>query len=112
MGASSTSFKKGQKRPANAGRKKGTPNKSSTVIRDRLEERGFDIVDATIGLFQDPDTPPEIKFKCLYFLADFSYYKPKNPLDLPGAVPPRPDTDEATLSDEELEEALDGSDGA
>lgn len=35
-------FKKGQKRPENAGRKKGTPNKRTAEIAERL--KGVDIV--------------------------------------------------------------------
>jgi len=36
-------FKTGQKRPANAGRKKATPNKNSLVLREQLEALGVSL---------------------------------------------------------------------
>lgn len=38
MSASSTSFRKGSKRPPRAGRKKGTPNKVTKAYKDFLQE--------------------------------------------------------------------------
>lgn len=101
-------FKKGEKRPPNAGRKKGTPNKATATFRDALSQHEFDVVMATIELYREIDTPPDIRFKCLYLLAEYSYYKPKNPLELPGAIPERPDTPETELSDDDITKALDG----
>lgn len=100
-------FKKGDKKPPNSGRKKGTPNKSTATFRDALNQHDFDIVKATIELYQEVDTPPDIRFKCLYLLAEYSYYKPKNPLELPGAEPERPATPETELSNDEITDALD-----
>ncbi len=37
-------YPKGQPRPAGAGRKKGTPNKSTQNIKDRLQEMGCDYI--------------------------------------------------------------------
>lgn len=38
-------FKKGDPRPANAGRKKGTPHKKSMLVREILDNHGINIVD-------------------------------------------------------------------
>jgi len=100
-------FKKGQPRPKNAGRKKDTPNKSTATFRDSLMEKGFDIVKATVRLYENVETPPDIKFKCLALLAEYSYYKPKNPLDIPGALPERPESEETDLTDDEITDELD-----
>lgn len=48
-------FKKGQKRPANAGRKKGTPNKRSINLDEKLQELGFDVVDEYICIYNSTE---------------------------------------------------------
>ena len=48
-------FKKGQKRPTNAGRKKGTPNKKSIGLDEKLKELGFNVVDEYIGIFNETE---------------------------------------------------------
>jgi hypothetical protein len=43
---SDTKFKKGDKRPANAGRKKGTPNKSTAELREVVKGKlGVDVLE-------------------------------------------------------------------
>jgi hypothetical protein len=93
--------------PKSGGRKKGTPNRVTQDFRNRLEELGFDPIQGAIDLFNDLETPPDIRFRCIYFLAEFSFYKPKNPLDLPGAqLPPPPRDATEGMSDEDLDDAL------
>lgn len=93
--------------PKSGGRKKGTPNKVTADFKNRLEELGFDPIQGAIDLFEDRDTPPDIKFRCIYFLAEFSFYKPKNPLDVAGAqLPPPPRDATEGMSDEDLDNEL------
>lgn len=93
--------------PKTGGRKKGTPNKVTADFRERVLEENFCPIKAAIALYEDFETPHDIKFKCIYFIAEFSYYKPKNPLDVPGnSLPPAPSEDSSALTDEELESAI------
>jgi hypothetical protein len=50
----------GQK-PANSGRKKGTPNTVTADIRERLAVAFAKGTDAMIVLLEDPDTDPRIR---------------------------------------------------
>lgn len=98
----------GQKKTG--GRPKGAQNKVTADFRQRLEASGFDVITAAIKLFEDDETPHEIKFKCLYLLTEFSFYKPKNPLDIPGSIlPPKPAAVCEELDDGELDDAIDSS---
>jgi len=89
------------------GRTKGTPNKVTADFRERVLEQNFCPIKAAIQLYEDFETPHDIKFKCIYFIAEFSYYKPKNPMDVPGnTLPPPPSEETNLLSDEELDVAI------
>ena len=50
---SSTSFKPGQPRPANAGRKKGTPNKKTVAFQQLLEKHNFDPGEELIYVYNE-----------------------------------------------------------
>ncbi len=41
-------FKKGDKKPANSGRKKGTPHKKSLLVREVLENHGINLAEQII----------------------------------------------------------------
>lgn len=52
-------FKKGEPRPKNAGRKKGTPNKKTQDVTDKLEAMGCDPIEGMAKIaekaFEDAD---------------------------------------------------------
>jgi hypothetical protein len=91
-------FTKGEKRPPNAGRKKGTLNKATTSFRQQVAERGFSVVDAAITLLSETEDDA-IKAKMIEFIAKYSHVIPtREEADEPE------DSPEEELSTEELEE--------
>lgn len=48
-------FKKGEKRPDNAGRKKGTKNKLNLGVEEALQARGIDCVDEMLDIAQNTE---------------------------------------------------------
>lgn len=62
--------------PKSGGRKKGTPNKKRIFVAERLAELNFCVVQNIIILYEQADTPPEIKCKLLNMLLDYSAPKP------------------------------------
>lgn len=98
-------FKKGQQKLPNSGRKKGTPNKSTVKVSERLIELNFDPVEELVALYKRVDEPESklVDLKIIQTLMQYTFYLPKNPLDLPNAAPPPPD-----MSDEEASEILGG----
>ncbi|MBC96397.1 MAG: hypothetical protein CME63_01500 [Halobacteriovoraceae bacterium] len=48
------SFKKGEQRPAKAGRKKGTPNKRTNKVIELLKGEGYDPLLEAVKLLQEP----------------------------------------------------------
>lgn len=66
--------------PKTGGRVKGTPNKSSSKWSEILEGESFSIPEQAIKMFNDPSTPPNIKFQILQFLASYTTasIKPKD----------------------------------
>jgi len=98
-------FQPGHKK--HGGRTKGTLNKYSIDIRAAVAEKKIDLVDLAMDLYHNIESPPEVKFKVIQLLFDFSAFKPKNPLDLPGAVIQLPLTVESRLSTYDLERAID-----
>jgi hypothetical protein len=54
-------FLAGQARPADAGRRAGTPNKINQHIRDRLAKLHCDPLTAPVKMANDPETPLEWK---------------------------------------------------
>lgn len=102
-------FKKGDKKPANSGRKKGTPNKVTKLVAQRLQELDCDPVDALVKLLHQ-QIPPEEKLadlKIIQIMMQYSYFLPKHPADIGGDKGLQPPTDGARLlDDEEIEKAL------
>jgi hypothetical protein len=70
-------FLAGQARPANAGRRAGTPNKINQHIRDRLAKLHCDPLAALVKMAKDPETPLEWKARILMELASYVYPKPR-----------------------------------
>jgi len=71
------------------GRKAGSKNRVSNDLDQRLKEHDFDIVAEAIKLFKHFDTKPEIKFKTLQLLTEYTMPKPKSEdLDAPRSAQP------------------------
>ena len=58
------------------GRQKGSRNKRRIFVAERLAELNFCVVQNIICLFEDPETPPDIRCKLLSMLLDYSAPKP------------------------------------
>lgn len=97
--------KRGRKKGTHktGGRKAGTPNVATSSFREKLDLLNFDIAAEAIALFKSSDTAPEIKFKLLVFLSEYSLNKPA---PLPPITATPPPTPEAKLSDSELEASV------
>jgi hypothetical protein len=73
--------------PKTGGRTKGTPNRATLTLREKLEEMGYDPVLAMAEMSRDPKTSPELKFQCHREVALYVHPKRK-PQDAAG--PERP----------------------
>ena len=62
--------------PKSGGRQKGTQNKRRVYVAERLAELNFCIVKNIITLYEEPDTPPDIRCKLLNMLLEYSAPKP------------------------------------
>lgn len=60
----------GGKRPG-AGRPKGSKNKRSLEIQERLDELGVDPIEGMAVIAMDPTTSPELKLSCYKELAQY-----------------------------------------
>jgi hypothetical protein len=69
-------FKVGEKRPDNAGRKKGTPNKKSMTFIDELLKRNFDFMDEFMQVYNASDV--EGRRNMLLKTADYIFPKLKS----------------------------------
>lgn len=65
-------FQPGQKRPENAGRKAGTPNKKTINLEAKLEEKGLDVATEMIHLFNECQDP-SLKYNILKELMKYVY---------------------------------------
>lgn len=70
-------FQKGMKRPENAGRKKGTPNKRTVELLSKLEELDYDPLEKLIIIANDDKTSTELKTKINLELLSYIYPKRK-----------------------------------
>ena len=48
-------FKKGDKKPENSGRKKGTPNKLSLGVDEKLKEKGIDCIEEMLKIANETE---------------------------------------------------------
>lgn len=94
-------FKPGQKRPPNAGRKKGSLNKSTLLLRDILAARQIDIVEELLDLI--PDLEPFQQVQTYLKLMEFAYPRlaaiqvQQVDANTPAALPPSAQTIRAAL---------------
>jgi hypothetical protein len=61
---------KGGARPG-AGRPKGSTNKRSQEIQDRLDDLGVDPIEGMAMIASDPTSTPELKYQCFKELAQY-----------------------------------------
>lgn len=59
------------------GRQKGTPNKRTAALAERLEDRGCDPMAALVEIAQDAETPRELRVRIYGDLLPFLY--PRRP---------------------------------
>jgi hypothetical protein len=67
-------FKKGERRPVGAGRKKGTPNKAAFLIREAAQQHGADILERLVELATHRDG--RIAIKAAELILAYAYGKP------------------------------------
>src|SRR2546426_989837 len=73
--------------PKTGGRKKGTPNKATKTVAEKLDALGCDPIEGLARLATDDDNPVEIRMRCYIELAQYLHPKRK-PTD--GANQERP----------------------
>lgn len=77
-------FKKGDKKPENSGRKKGTPNKISLGVDEKLREKGIDCIDEMLKIADDTENM-DLRFAVYKEIAQYVYPKRKA-VELSGDV--------------------------
>lgn len=73
-------FKKGEPRPSNAGRRKGTPNKRTERIHEVLEKHNFNVIEEMIELYsltKNEEHTVSTAAKLLCEIASYAYPKLK-----------------------------------
>jgi hypothetical protein len=68
--------------PKSGGRKKGTPNKSSLAISEKLADLGCDPIAILAGICMDEKFPIDARIRCAIELSSYVYPK-RRPLDNP-----------------------------
>lgn len=91
------------KKTANSGRKKGTKNKNSQLVRLAMDNHGFDLVQALIREIKRLDTPKE-KVEAMTQLLKYTYPTIKE-IEIPF-VPETVQTPAEDMSTEDLVKAL------
>lgn len=67
---------KGKPRPEGAGRKKGTPNRSSLSLEEKCAARGIDVFELLLEYVIE-ECPRELRFKAIQELCSYLYPKRK-----------------------------------
>lgn len=65
-------FKKGDAKPENSGRKKGTKNKNNLGVQERLEQKGINCIDEILDIARDTEDE-QIRFQCYKELLKYVY---------------------------------------
>lgn len=65
-------FKKGDPKPANSGRKKGTKNKNNFGVQERLEQKGVNCIDEILEIARTTEDE-QIRFQCYKELLKYVY---------------------------------------
>jgi hypothetical protein len=63
--------------PKTGGRRRGTPNKTSQALIDKLEALGCDPIEGLAKIALDPTITAELKVRCFLELAQYIYPKRK-----------------------------------
>lgn len=75
MARSSTTFQKGK--PKSGGRKKGTPNRRTVEVQEKLAALNCDPVEGMARIALDDKNPPELRLRAYAELAPYVYPKRK-----------------------------------
>ena len=59
------------------GRPHGSVNRATLALRTALADRGFDIIDKLIELYNDPEFTPKDRMKIARTLLEYTHPKPK-----------------------------------
>ena len=65
-------FKKGDPKPENSGRKKGTKNKKNLGVQERLEQKGINCIDEILEIARTTEDE-QIRFQCYKELLKYVY---------------------------------------
>lgn len=65
-------FKKGDAKPENSGRKKGTKNKNNLGVQERLEQKGVNCIDEILEIARTTEDE-QIRFQCYKELLKYVY---------------------------------------
>lgn len=65
-------FKKGDPKPENSGRKKGTKNKNNIGVQERLEQKGINCIDEILEIARTTEDE-QIRFQCYKELLKYVY---------------------------------------
>jgi len=76
-------FEKGKPRPLQAGRRKGTLNKTTVKIREAAQRHGSAALVRLVELSKDPDG--RIAVKAIELILAYGYGKPREHVELTGA---------------------------
>jgi hypothetical protein len=63
--------------PKTGGRARGTPNKTSRSVIEKLAELGCDPIEGLAAIAMSTNTAPELKVRCYSELAQYAYPKRK-----------------------------------
>jgi hypothetical protein len=63
--------------PKTGGRIRGTPNKTTKSVMEKLEELGCDPIEGLAAIAMNTNTAPELKVRCYSELAQYAYPKRK-----------------------------------
>jgi hypothetical protein len=63
--------------PKTGGRVRGTPNKTTKSVMEKLDELGCDPIEGLAGIAMNTNTAPELKVRCYLELAQYVYPKRK-----------------------------------
>lgn len=72
--------------PKSGGRKKGTPNRLTQDVAERLAALGCDPLEGMARLAMDPQSSPEFRFRCYAELLPYVYPKRK-PMEIETETP-------------------------
>jgi hypothetical protein len=63
--------------PKTGGRVRGTPNKTTQSVIEKLDELGCDPIEGLAAIAMNTNTAPELKVRCYSELAQYAYPKRK-----------------------------------